>query len=217
MTLTMKYISKLENSIALFTDGVNVIQLYGHDKVNNGFNLGSVYDVTFVPGLYYYKSEFTYISHSSSQAYIDDVSPAKAMTATDLYSYTYVLEPKYASDIAKNLAYAELFINAYSFTGYVNYYIKDNQYNISFDDSPKNAYQTYQNARDAKSMFINNSSSIKLYYDKDFSNCIFWEEASIVKEEKYQIEMTFVPYLLNTNKYFQIQVFEDSYQVNVPS
>ena len=215
LTLTMKYLTKMENSIGLFSDGINVVQVYGHDKLNNNFSVGSVYDITFVPGLYYYKTTFTYIAHKTSSAVISDVTPTSSMTASQLYGYIYVLEPKYAQDMAKNLLYAELFIHAFSFVGYTNYYVKDNQANICFDDVAKDAYTTYTNARDAKSLFINNESSLKLYYANDFLNCIFWEEANLLKEEKSAYAMTFIPYLLNTNKYFQIQVLEETYQLAV--
>ncbi len=213
MTLAMKYVTKMENSIGLFTDGINVVQVYGHDKLNNNFSVGGVYDITFVPGFYYYKTTFTYIAHKTSSAVINDVTTTTSMTASQLYGFNYVLEPKFAQDIAKNLLYAELFINAYSFVGFANYYVKDNQYNICFDDVAKDAYNAYTNARDAKSLFINNDSGLKLYYPNDFLNCIFWDEASLVKADKSAYTMTFIPYLLNTNKYFQIQVLEETYQL----
>ena len=41
----------------------------------------------------------------------------------------------------------------------------------------------------------------------------FWDEANAYPEEKSMVEFIFTPYLRNTNKYFQIQVFEETYQV----
>lgn len=215
--MRLRYVTKLENSIALFTDGTNVVQVYGHDRINNNFSVDLVYQLVLVPGFYYYKTTFTYVNHTSSNEVIPVLEVSKWMTATTLYTYTYVLEPKYASDVTKNLNYAELFINAYRFAGYANYYVTDNQANISFDDSPKDYYTTYTNARDAKSLFINNDNGLKLYTDRDFLNCPYWPEASLDKASKPMVEFVFVPYLLNTNKYFQIQVMENTYMVLAPT
>lgn len=211
MNMSLRYLMKLENNLALFSDGINVIQVYGHDKINNSFTIGGVYDLSFMPGLYINKPTFNYLAHQASDDELPTLEVSKAMGATELYSYSYIKEPRFASDFAKNLSYAETLINAYVFEGFVNYYVKDGQANISFDDQAKAPYATYQNAVSAKSLFINNESGLKLYSAQDFLNCDFWPEASNAAAEKNLVEFIFVPYLFNTNGYFQIQVFENTY------
>jgi len=212
-TMPLKYVMKLENSLGLFSDGTNLIQVYGHDKVTNGWSLNSVYNITFVPGLFIYKPTFNYISHASSDVEIGVLEVSETMSATELYGYDYVQEPKFASDKTQNLAYAELFINAFVFEGYVNFYQKGGDFNISFDDTAKDYYTSYTSATQAKSLFINNESGLTLYTQTHFNNCVFWDEANAYPEEKSMVEFIFTPYLRNTNKYFQIQVFEETYQV----
>jgi len=210
--MTLQYLMKLENSIGLFSDGTNVIQIHGHGKVNSNWQVESVYKIKFIAGFHLYKTQFKYISQTTSTATIDDLEVDQMMKASDLYSYTYVQDPKFAADKVKNLEYSELFINVYVFEGYVNYYMKDGRGNISFDDSAKGPYSAYTNAVTAKSMFINNESGLKLDTYKDLENCIFLDQAIAAPDDKILIEMIFTPYVRNTNGYFQIHVFEGSYQ-----
>jgi len=90
--------------------------------------------------------------------------------------------------------------------------MKDGRGNISFDDSAKAPYLAYTNAATAKSMFINNESGLKLDTDRDFENCIFLDQAVEEPANKTLMEMIFTPYVRNTSHYFQIHVFEDTYQ-----
>ncbi|MGE4341658.1 MAG: hypothetical protein AB7E23_00985 [Bacilli bacterium] len=210
-TMTLKYLSKLENNLGLFTDGTNLIQVYGHSRVNNNWSVGLVYEITFVPGLYIYKPTFNYISHKVSTAEIDVLNVDTLLTADELYDFNYIQEPKFAADKIKNMAYAELFINAYVFEGYVNFYEKGGDDNISFDDTPKDYYTSYINAANARSMFINNDSGLALYTTSDYMNCIFWEQAITAKEDKEKVEFIYTPYLRNTLGYFQVHVFEETY------
>lgn len=209
--MTLKYLSKLENNLGLFTDGTNLIQVYGHSRINNNWSVGLVYELTFVPGLYIYKPTFNYISHKVSTAEIDVLNVDTLLTADELYDFNYIQEPKFAADKITNMAYAELFINAYVFEGYVNFYEKGGDDNISFDDTPKDYYTSYINAANARSMFINNDSGLALYTASDYMNCIFWEQAITAKEDKDKVEFIYTPYLRNTLGYFQVHVFEDTY------
>lgn len=210
-TLTLRYILKLEDSIGLFTDGVNVVQVHGHSSLTNSFSIDNNYEITFVPGLYRSKTSFTYISHRASSVEVPPVAVENTMTATQLYANGYIKEPKFASDFAKNLVYAETMINLYVFEGYANYYVKNDADYIVFDDVAKNGYTSEETATEANAMFANNDSSRVLSTEKDYLNCIFTDEAFAPKEEKTKIRFVFVPYLMNTKGYFQIHVFENTY------
>lgn len=214
MQLTLRYLMKLEASIGLFTDGVNVIQVHGWSNLTNKFSVNTVYDVTFMPGFYRAKPSFTYITSSVSNSEMEVVELEKPqMTAAELYSYSYVKEPKTQSDWNKNLVYAEKLLSLYTFQGYVNYYVKNNAAYIVFDDIAKANHSTETSATSAKALFANNDSSRVLSKDSDFLNCVFWEEASTPKLKKNLVEFVFVPYVMNTNDYFQIHVFEETYSV----
>ncbi len=214
-TMTLKYVMKLENSLALFSDGTNVIQVYGHAKFTNGFSLGSVYEITYIPGQYIYKPTLNYIAHKLSDVQIDDINEGESISASELYDASYIKEPKFASDYLHNQQYAALFIEVYEFQGFVSYYIKGDDYNIVFEDQASNGYNTYMNAASAEALFINNESGLGLYTNRDFENCMFWEQASLDREEKSAVDFMFVPYLYNTNHYFQIHVFETTYTANL--
>lgn len=213
MQLTLRYLMKLESSIGLFTDGVNVIQVHGWSNLTNKFFVNTVYDVTFMPGFYRAKPSFTYIASSVNNEMEVVELEKPQMTAAQLYSYSYVKEPKTQSDWNKNLVYAEKLLSLYTFQGYVNYYVKNNAAYIVFDDIAKANYSTETSATSAKALFANNDSSRVLYKDSDFLNCVFWEEASTAKLKKNLVEFVFVPYVMNTNNYFQIHVFEETYSV----
>lgn len=213
MQLTLRYLMKLEASIGLFTDGVNVIQVHGWSNLTNKFSVNTVYDVTFMPGFYRAKPSFTYIASSVSNEMEVVELEKPQMTAAELYSYSYVKEPKTQSDWNKNLVYAEKLLSLYTFQGYVNYYVKNNAKYIVFDDIAKANYSTETSATSAKALFANNDSSRVLSKDSDLLNCVFWEEASTPKLEKNLVEFVFVPYVMNTNDYFQIHVFEETYSV----
>ena len=209
VTMELKYIAKLENSIALFSDGINVIQVHGHDKINNQLSVGGVYEVTGLRGIFNYKSELEFIGFKSIAKTIEvDYSSVTNLTAAQLYTYDYDLDHAYAS----NYTYAEQFTKIYRYVGYANYYIKGSNYSIVFDDSAKDYYSTITNATSGKSIFLNNDNSVNLYTESDFKNCPFLVDATTPKSEKVLISFYFTPYLRNTTGYWQVQVFEDSIQ-----
>lgn len=209
VTMELKYISKLENAVALFSDGTNVIQIHGHDKINNQLSLGGVYEVTGLRGIFNYKSELEFIGFKAITKTIEvDYSSVTNLTAAQLYAYDYDLDHAYSS----NYEYAEQFTKIYRYVGYANYYIKGSNYSIVFDDSAKDYYNTITNAITGKSVFLNNDNSVNLYTEADIRNCPFMLDAAKVKAEKVLISFYFTPYLRNTTGYWQIQVFEDTVQ-----
>lgn len=87
--LTAQYVEKLDSSIALFSDGSQVIQVYG-DKINNGLTLGTTYDVTAVLAVYLHKPNLNYVSHVKRND-IDVVPPVltanQTVTAQTIKAY----------------------------------------------------------------------------------------------------------------------------------
>lgn len=208
ITMELKYLMKLENSIALFTDGTNVIQMHGHDKINNQLSVNGTYEVTALRGIFNYKSELEFIAVKSITKTIDldFASAATTITAAQLYAFDYDLDHNYSS----NYTYAEQFTKLYKYVGYANYYIKDSTYTIVLDDTAKDSYSTITTAASGKALFLNNDNAVNLYTDSDFRNCPFVEEAAKSKENKTLITFYFTPYLKNTSHYWQIQAFEDT-------
>lgn len=203
--MTLRYLEKVENAVALFTDGEHVIQAHGDSKMNNGFSEDVTYDITAILIIYHFKPELKFIAKKISSQEVDfSYDIATGITSTSLYNLSYDEDhPAYAS----NYTYAESFIKVYHFEGYANFYTKDNADNIVFDDVAKDAYSTQENAKNAKAMFANNNNCLALKYSADYANCPFWEYAY---PEKAKVEFYFVAYLLNTNDYWQIQIFEDT-------
>ena len=207
--LNLRYIDKLENSIALFSDGQNMIQAYGHDKINNALFLNNTYKVRGILEIFHFKAEILLIDTKSSndEVTVNYEDIATDITAADVYKLSYDEDhPKYSS----NYDYAESFTKLYHFEGYVGDYTKDNAYNIVFEDTARDSHGTYQNARDAKALFANNKSCETMFKQSDYENCPFYDYWELKKENKVKVEFYFVAYLLNTNHYWQVNALEDT-------
>lgn len=207
--MKLRYLEKLENAVALFSDGDHVIQAHGDSKMNNGLSMDETYDVFAILIIFHFKPELKFITKKVSALKLDFVYEyfTEEMSGTNLYKITYDEgHPTYAS----NYVYAESLIKVYHFEGYANLYTKDHAYNVVFDDQAHDEYTTKEQARNAKAMFANNKSCLTMFKQSDFDNCPFFEYAVGKKEDKVKIEFYFVAYLLNTDHYWQIQVFEDT-------
>lgn len=207
--LTLRYVAKLENSNALFTDGQNMLHVHGHDKINGALSENSTYLVRGILAIFHFKAEILLIDtkFTSDIVTVNYEDIATDISAADVYKLKYNEDhPEYSY----NYDYAESFTKLYRFEGYVGDYEKDNALNIVFEDTAKNPYATYQGARDAKALFANNKSCETLYTESDFLNCPFIEFWEDKKEDKVKVEFYFVAYLLNTQGYWQVNALEDT-------
>jgi hypothetical protein len=204
INIDLKYLSKIENEVALFTDGVNVLQAHGHSYINNDMTEGNVYNVIAAVIMFNFKPELKFISAEAIDKTIDlSFENASEITNNEVYSLSYDIEhPNYTS----NKNYASSFIQIYHYEGYVNSYLKGDRDNVVFDMTRKSAYTSITSATTAKALFANNSNCEELYSDSDFNNCPF---VSFLGED-IEVEFYFTLYLLNTSHYWQIQVLEDT-------
>lgn len=206
----LKYLDKVENSIALFSDGVNVIQLHSHDKINNALSIGNSYYIYAREGLFNFKPELEYVGLESADDVIVDYAAMKNdLTATNLYAYKYELDK--SSALNSNLTYADQLVKLFYFEGYANYYNNgDSAYIVAEDTIKESSYYDYIAALNAKAMFINNSHSVSLDDASDWANCPFDDYTDTVEGVKTKIGFYFVGYVYNTMKYWQVQVLTDT-------
>lgn len=208
---TLKYVAKVENAIALFTDGTYYVKMHSHDKINNFFTLGSVYDLIVREGSFYYYAQFEYLQKTSSSAEItENYSSATNTTAVSLYNYRYDAgEGKENASV--NMNYMDISASLFYFEGYANVYEKDSEFSIVFDDTSKADYRAYTNARDGKALFANNEDSVnKSEYDLDKYSPFYEYTFPLDDGIKPKIGFYFTPYRMNPLKYWQIQVFANT-------
>ena len=201
-TLTLKYVTKIENEVLLFTDGNMYITLHGSSKLYNEFkNSTSSYQILFQENVYHYGQSLEYIcSISSDQEII--IPPYKSnITAEYLYTCNYVNGKSYHFG-----KYEEVKSNVYNFKGYVDYYLKNGlAYFTLTDKLPSNSSHTIASSASSKSLFVNNETESKL----NTSSKQYSKLYDAYAEEK-EIELTIYPYNWNTQKYFQVQIlFQD--------
>ncbi|MFA5485992.1 MAG: hypothetical protein WC275_02770 [Bacilli bacterium] len=206
----LKYLDKVENPIALFSDGANVIQMHSHDKINNALSIGNSYYIYAREGLFNFKPQLEYVGLESADDVIVDYAAMKNdLTATNLYAYKYELEKP--SALNSNLAYADQLVKLFYFEGYANYYTKDGMGYVVLEDTVKEGpYSSYTTALGAKAMFVNNDHSVRLWDANDWENCPFDDYIDAVKGVKTKISLYFVGYVYNTMKYWQVQVLTNT-------
>lgn len=211
---TLKYLMKVENTIALFSDGTKIIMAHGHDKINNSLREGFVYDVYGREGYHQFRPQIKLIgvvTNSSATIDFDYKANAEAMSGAKLYTYKY--EKDKNAYISSNMDYAALFVKVFKFSGYVNYYQKDGKFSYVLDDSAKNkSYDTYTNAYSAKTLFLNNNGYVNETGAEITSRDLF-SYAPGGEFAGVKIDLYFVAYMWNTNHYWQIQLFLDSIPV----
>jgi len=206
----LKYLDKVENSIALFSDGANVIQMHSHDKINNALIIGNSYYIYAREGLFNFKPELEYVGLESADDVIVDYAAMKNdLTATNLYAYKYELDKP--SALNSNLAYADQLVKLFYFEGYANYYTKGGKDYVVLEDTVKEGpYSSYTTALGAKAMFVNNDHSVGLKDASDWAYCPFNDYTDAVEGVKTKIGFYFVGYEYNTMKYWQVQVLTDT-------
>ena len=141
---------------------------------------------------------FTSIVTSLNKDIVIDYSNLDNKKASDFYAYTYETdeETTYPN-------YSKLFENPYIVEGYVNSYLKDGkEYIVLEDNYNENYYSTYQNAKDAKSIFFVNENYIKIT-SSNSQFCPIYEHLELGSKLKVVV----FPYLWNTQKYPQVYCY----------
>ena len=205
----LKYLAKVENAVALFSDGTNVIQLHSHDKINNSFTVGNSYYIYAREGLFNFKPELEYVGLESASDVITDYSLMKNdLKASTLYTYKYELDK--SSALNSNMSYADQLVKLFYFEGYANYYTEDGMDYVVLEDTEKaSSYRSYTAALSAKAMFVNNDHSVKLWKVSHWLNSPFLDYVdSEENTPKTKIGLYFVGYVYNTMKYWLVQVID---------
>lgn len=211
--VTLKYLAKIENEVALFSDGMKIIQVHGHDKLNNGFTLNDVYEIYAREGLYQFKPSLEYIGHRtvSSAISVDYNLISELSTAANIYNYKYTIDDDRPYVMNANYAYTDLLTKVFYFEGYANYYQKDASHFVVIEDTAKESfYTTYTAAFGAKALFVNNAHSTNIKTTTDWENSPFNYYVDGPATEKVKIGLYFVGYAYNTQKYWQVQVLENT-------
>jgi hypothetical protein len=186
---------KADDSVLLFADGDNAIYVHGNQYIGNQFSKGNTYRLIAAITMFNFRPGVEFLAKSSIAAMEFELEP-ELITANDLYDVKY--------EVDENAAYPEYsskFTKLYSHIGYANYYYKDESRYIIIEDAfNENSYSTYQGARSAKAIFIKNEDCTGLYSDYEYGQCPFSEYIDL---EPIQITTIFMPYLWNSNDYWQ--------------
>ncbi len=174
--MDLEYIDKVVNATALFSDGVNIIEVHGHDKINNIFTKGHTYTIYGRPGLYNFRPELEFIGHESSAETITlSFAGAPQISAAQIFGYSYLIDKDTDYLLAKNKQYGAIVNNVYYFEGYVNLYDKSGKIHFLLEDSycedPRSSEAA---AFTAKSLSIKNDDSRNLD-DRGFTASPFYE------------------------------------------
>ncbi len=197
-TLTLKYVTKIENEVLLFTDGKKYISMHGSSQLYNLFkNSTSSYQILFQENVYHYGQSLEYIASKTSELEITSPVANKAITSEYLYSCNYVNGK--STHFEK---YEEVKSNIYNFRGYVDYYLKNGlAFFTLVDKLPVNSSHTITTSSSLKSLFVNNETESKL----DNVSMQYSKLYEAYAKEK-EIELTIYPYNWNSQKYFQVQI-----------
>lgn len=189
----------INNTNLYFGNGDKIINIHGHDKVTNNFVVGNSYVLYGALNVYNFRPGLEYVYHTSlNKDIVIDYSNLDNKKASDFYAYTYETdeETTYPN-------YSKLFENPYIVEGYVNSYLKDGkEYIVLEDNYNENYYSTYQNAKDAKSIFFVNENYIKIT-SSNSQFCPIYEHLELGSKLKVVV----FPYLWNTQKYPQVYCY----------
>ncbi|MEE3432144.1 MAG: hypothetical protein VZR78_05350, partial [Candidatus Enteromonas sp.] len=190
-----KYVDELVQENLLFSDNELTIQLHGSSKISNSFVKGNNYKVAALLGLHIYKPSLTFlgiVSNEASTTFNPAVSP---LSATELYNV------KYTKDSASHATnYENVFYSWRRFRGYVSCYQKDGKSFFVLDDTESREFPSYTAALNAKTIFVNNESEKNIYSQADANGSILLD----YYQNETEIIIDYVPYLYNTNRYWQI-------------
>ncbi len=193
----LKLLAKLNTNVGVFHNGDKIISIHGNDKFMNSMNVNNVYEIKGAITMHNFKPGIEFIDYSSvnENIYNIDYLALDKMDA-DIYKITY--------EVDKNKTYpnyTNTFKHLYVVEGYINYYQKDSSYYAVIDyEYKENIYSTYQNALNAKALFISNEASVKLKSEQD----LIHDPLYPYYNEKKKVSIVVIPYLLNTNHYWQV-------------
>lgn len=207
-----KYIDKVENEIALFSNEEYVMRVHGHSKLNNNFNsvkteedLNNSYSYTIIGvlSMYNYVPEIQYLD---SQICTDEINynleKATKLTANDLWK----LKPD--KDDLKDKHYQEyenVAQTIHYFEGYVNYSYYSNKYNMVLtDEYVEDYYNSALNEQNGKALRLNNENECGLS-DNDLQYSSF-ANFYLSENGNQKIKVYFITHAYNTNHYWQIQI-----------
>lgn len=208
-----KYVDKVENAVALFANGINVMRVHGSTKLNNNFNSvkteeelsnSATYIIYGVLSVYNYIPEVQYLfSEKSENVVTYDLTKATKLSANELWKLTPDKDKlktshyKEYEEIAKEIHYFEGYVN------FTNYGGKN--YMVLTDTYVENNFTSSINESNGKALRINNEGETGLATIKDDQYSIF---ANLyVNNSSQKIRVYFTTYSYNTNHYWQIQIF----------
>ena len=189
----------INNTNMYFGNGDYIINVHGHDKVTNGFTVGSSYTLYGALNMYNFRPGLEYVHHEASSTSIEfDVSNLQTMKASDFYKF------KYETDKDSTYPnYSKLFEKPVIVEGYANSYTKDGKEYVVLDEKyNENYYNTYQNAMNAKAIFFANENYVKLT-SSNSKYCPMYEHI----ERETKLKVIVFPYLWNTQKYPEVYCF----------
>ena len=189
----------INNTNLYFGSGNKIINVHGSDKVTNKFNEGKSYMLVGALSMHNFRPGLEYVDAYSLEEEIEfNTNDLETKKASDFYKYTYETD-----EDATYPNYTKLFENPYIIEGYANSYIKDGKEYIVLEDTyNNNYYSTYQNARDAKTVFFVNEDYTKLTASNS-KYCPMYEHLELGTK----LEVVIFPYLWNTQKYPQVYCY----------
>lgn len=199
-----KYLAAMDDQVLLFSNGNKIIFVHGPNKFKNSLVVNSIYQINGAISLYNYRPGIEYVSSSvSNDTLIDAIDTSKlSYIDSTLYDISYKTDTN-----DSYLEYRSLFTEFKLFKGYVNLYYKNNSGYLVLDSQyHQDEYSTYTSASSNKALFIKNENCTNLYSDQDYINSPLIDYVN----ENIEVEMVLVPYLWNTNKYWQVYFLENS-------
>lgn len=206
VTINAKYIAKMDDSVCLFYDGANIISVHGKNTISKEFILGNVYTLKGFLNMFNYKPGLEYVSSSINQTLsIDEINKDNLeLLDSSIYNIKYEVDKKDSYP-----DYTNTFGKLRRVEGYINYYQKDGKfYTVIEFTNKEETYRTYENARDAKCLFLKNDSAVRLNSVKDIEYNPFDE---FYTGEK--VSLVVAPYLYNNLKYWQVYGLENTISV----
>lgn len=189
----------INNTNLYFGSGNKIINVHGNDKVTNKFTKGKSYVLIGALSMHNFRPGLEYVDAYSIEEEVEfNINNLETKKASEFYKYTYETDKD-----ATYPNYSKLFENPYIIEGYANSYVKDGKEYIVLEDTYKNSYySTYQNARDAKSVFFVNEDYTKLTASNS-KYCPMYEHLELGTK----LEVVVFPYLWNTQKYPQVYCY----------
>lgn len=205
-SIECKYLGRMDDSVGLFYDGVNIVNVHGNPKILNNLVSGNSYILNGAINVYSFRPGFQYYSHESSTKTFAPID-ASSLEVIDesIYNIKYEVDknPSYPN-------YSNTFKKLRRFEGYPNYYIKSGKYYCVLEkDFKEDVYSAYTNAAQAKTLFLKNENMVGISKDLGFS----YNPLHTHYENGEKVSLVVAPYVWNTNKYWQVYALENTIKV----